>query len=139
MAEACMQEFDKDGEFGTRRSHSITGWHQPKYGGKAAGRDFRNHLRDCMRHLKFKPCLADPDIWMRPATKADGTEYYEFVLLYVDDALCISENAESVLRNEIGKYFKLKEESIGPPKIYLGGKMRLVTLENGSKAWAFSS
>ena len=59
--------------------------------------------------------------------------------MYVDDALCISENAEEVLRNEIGKYFKLKEESIGPPKLYLGGHMRQVVLENGSTAWAFSS
>ena len=87
-----------------------------------------------MRHLKITPCLADPDIWMRPAIKADGSEYYEYVLLYVDDALCISENAEGVLRNEIGKYFKLKEGSIGPPELYLGGHMRLVTLDNGVKA-----
>ena len=68
------------------------------YGGKAARRDFRNHLRDCMRHLKFEPCLADPDVWMRPAKRADNTEYYEFVLLYVDDALHISENVENILR-----------------------------------------
>ena len=24
------------------------------YGGKSAGRDFRNHLRSCMRHLDFE-------------------------------------------------------------------------------------
>ena len=46
---------------------------------------------------------------MRPAIKSDGNEYYEYVLLYIDDALVISENAESILRNEIGKYFELKE------------------------------
>ena len=92
-----------------------------------------------MTHLKFKPCLADPDVWMRPAIKADGTEYYEYVLLYVDDALCISENAEHILRHEIGKYFKLKEESIGPPKLHHGGHMRKVILENSVNAWAFSS
>ena len=109
------------------------------YGGKAAGRDFRNHLRHCMRHLGFTSCLADPDVWMRPAIKSDGTEYYEYVLLYTDDTLVISENAEAILRNELGKYFELKQESIGPPKIYLGGHMRKVTLENGAKAWAFGS
>ena len=109
------------------------------YGGKAAGRDFRNHLRSCMSHLGFTSCLADPDVWMREATKSDGTEYWEYVLLYTDDALVISENAESILRNEIGKYFELKPESIGPPKIYLGGHMRKVKLDNGAHAWAFSS
>ena len=39
------------------------------YGGKAAGRDFRNHLRSCMRHLGFTSCLADPDVWFRPGIK----------------------------------------------------------------------
>ena len=109
------------------------------YGGKAAGRDFRNHLRSCMSHLNFKPCLADPDVWMRPAIKSDGNEYYEYVLLYTDDALVVSENAESILRDELGKYFELKQESIGPPKLYLGGSVRKVTLDNGVDAWAFSS
>ena len=78
------------------------------YGVKAAGRDFRNHLRHCMRHLGFTSCLADPDVWMRPSIKSDGTEYYEYVLLYTDDTLVISENAESILRNELGTYIELK-------------------------------
>jgi len=33
----------------------------------------------------------------------------------------------------------LKPGSIGPPKIYLGGKVSQVDLPNGSKAWAFSA
>jgi hypothetical protein len=109
------------------------------YGGKASGRDFRNHLRSCMQHLGFQSCLADADVWLRPATKSDGSEYYEYVLLYTDDALVISENAERILRNEIGKYFDLKEGSIGPPDIYLGGKVSKVTLENGTRAYSFSA
>ena len=52
--------------------------------------------------------------------------------MYTDDALVVSENAEKVLRDELGRYFTLKEESIGPPKIYLGGSMRQVELENGT-------
>ena len=40
---------------------------------------------------------------------------------------------------QIHPKFTLKEESIGPPDIYLGGKMREVILENGIKAWSFSS
>ena len=69
----------------------------------------------------------------------EGNEYWEYVLLYVDDALVVSANGEHVLRNEIGKYFDLKEDSIGPPKIYLGGKVSKVTLANGMQAWSFSS
>ena len=109
------------------------------YGGKASGRDFRNNLRSCMQHLGFDSCKADPDVWMRPATKSDGSTYYEYVLLYVDDALVVSENPERILREELGKYFELKEASIGPPDIYLGGKVSSVTLENGVKAFSFSA
>ena len=108
------------------------------YGGKSAGRDFRNHLRECMAYLKFTPCLADPDVWTRIALKANGSEYWEYVLLYVDDALVISENGKDILVNQIGKYFTMKPGSIGPPSLYLGGHMRNVTLENGVKAWGFS-
>ena len=90
-----------------------------------------------MDHLGFKSCKADPDVWMREATKSDGSEYWEYVLLYCDDTLAISERGEHVIRNEIGRYFELKEESIGPPDIYLGGKLRKVQLENNVYAWAF--
>ena len=109
------------------------------YGGKSAGRDFRNHLRECMDHLGFRSCPADPDVWMRPAVKSDGSEIWEYCLLYVDDMLVVSERGEEVIREEIGKYFVVKPDSIGPPSLYLGGHVRLVTLENGVKAWAFSS
>ena len=68
-----------------------------------------------------------------------GKEYYEYVLLYVDDVLVISVNADNVLQKEIGQHFVLWGESIGPPSQYLGGKLCEVTLENGTKAWAFGS
>ena len=68
-----------------------------------------------MEFLNFNLFLADPDVWMRPAIKSNGNTYYEYILLYVDDALVVSENAESILHNELGRYFHLKEESIGPP------------------------
>lgn len=71
--------------------------------------------------------------------KADGPHNYEYVLLYTDATLVISENAEKVLRPEIGKYFVLKEESIGEPNIYLVGTMRKVQYENGVEAWPFGS
>jgi hypothetical protein len=89
--------------------------------------------------LGFKSCLADPDVWMREITRADGSKVWEYVLLYVDDCLIISDRAEATLLNEIGKFFELKEESIGPPDIYLGGKVRQIELSNGVKAWAFGS
>ena len=87
-----------------------------------------------MHHLYFWPCPADPDVWMRLAQKGDGAPYYDDVLLYVDDALVVSDNAESIVRKEIGRFFELKEASIGPPKMYLGAGIRKVKIDNGPGA-----
>ena len=40
---------------------------------------------------------------------------------------------------EIGRYFNLKEYSIGPSTQYLGGKLSEVELENGQKCWVLGS
>ena len=108
------------------------------YGLKNAGADFRNHLRDCMKHLGYISCAADPDVWMRSAKKEDGSEYYEYVLLYVDDCLCVSEDPKNALM-KISKYFPMKPSSLGPPKVYLGGKVSQVILPNGVKAYSYSA
>ena len=46
--------------------------------------------------------------------KANGTTYWDYVLLYADDDLVISDNAKHILENEIGKYFTMKPISVGP-------------------------
>ena len=84
-----------------------------------------------MGRLGFTSSRADPDVWFRLSKRSTGEEYYEYVLLYVDNVLVVSEKAEAVLQKEIGKDWILKEESIGPPSKYLGGKLREVTLESG--------
>ena len=125
-------------EFGLENVGKVALIHRAFYGGKKAGSNSRNHLRSCTRYLDFTSCLADPDVWTRPAKKTDSTSYYEDILLYTDEALVFSPHAEETLK-ELGRYFELKEESMGPPKIYLGGHCRKVQLENGVKAWDFSS
>ena len=92
-----------------------------------------------MEHLGFKLCLEDDDVWHRPSIKPNGDEYWEYILLYTNDFLVISEFGEDILRKELKPYFKLKEESIGHPTIYLGGKVSKVALPNGVVAWAFST
>ena len=92
-----------------------------------------------MEHLGYTSCLADPDLWMRKAYK-DGSEeaYWEYTLLYVDDALCVSEHPEAQLE-ELNKYFRLKPGSIQPPKLYLGAKTAQTQLPNGTVAWGISA
>eukprot|EP00804_Cyclotella_cryptica_P019398 CCRYP_006588-RA/>CCRYP_006588-RA protein AED:0.13 eAED:0.13 QI:0/0/0/1/0.75/0.6/5/0/864 len=108
------------------------------YGLKSAGASFRHHLADCMKHLGYTPCLADPDLWMKPEVRPDdGVAYYAYILCYVDDILSIAHNAEDVLRR-LDKYFMLKPGSLGDPDIYLGAKLKKMKLPNGVEAWAMS-
>ena len=75
---------------------------------------------------------------LTPATRPDdGFKYYEYVLLYVDDCLAISHNAMSVLKR-LDNFFQMKPGSIGDPDIYLGAKLREVTLNNGVTCWSMS-
>lgn len=108
------------------------------YGLKSAGNSFRNHLADCMRHLGYVSCKADPDLWMKPEVRpSDGFKYWAYILLYVDDALALHHDAEAEL-HKLDKYFKMKDGSIGDPDFYLGAKLRKVRLSNGVEAWSAS-
>ena len=53
---------------------------------------------------------------MRKSVQEDGiTKYYNYVMFYTDYCLLISDCSEAVLLNDTGKYFSLKESSIGDP------------------------
>jgi hypothetical protein len=108
------------------------------YGLASAGYSFSAHLASCMRHLKYIPCKADPDLWLRQDVHPDGEKYYRYILLYSDDILSIGVNAESELKR-IDHYFKMKDGSIGDPDIYLGTKLKPIVLPNGVVAWGMSS
>ena len=56
-------------EFGIKNVNKVALIHKALYECKSAERDFRNHLRSCMRHLNVVFCSADPDVWMRDAKK----------------------------------------------------------------------
>ena len=109
------------------------------YGGKSAGADYWRHVRKAMSEMGFESCKADPDVWLRPGTKPDGSEYWQYVLLYVDDIIAIMEEPEKFIRTELGARFNIKEKSIGKPSQYLGNKVSEVTLANGTTCWSFSS
>jgi len=108
------------------------------YGLKSAAQAFRSFLADNIAELGFFPSEADPDVWMRPAVKDDGvTEYYEYILCYVDDILCMSMKAMEVMQ-ELQVRFKFKKDEIIPPETYLGAKVRYRQL-NGKWMWTLSS
>ena len=84
------------------------------YGLKSASASFRSFMAKHFDKLGFKSSHADPDVWMRPVKKASGEEYYKYLVNYVDDILCISEQATKVL-NDLQKIggIKYKKDKIG--------------------------
>jgi hypothetical protein len=67
------------------------------YGLKSASAAWRAHLAQSMSDLGFTPCQADPDVWMKMATKPDGFQYWEYVLIYVDDILAVSDCPSKIM------------------------------------------
>ena len=107
------------------------------YGLKSSGAAFRSFLAETFDNMGFTSSIADPDIWMRPAVKSDGEEYYEYIVCYVDDVLGISEDA-MMLMKEIQKDFKFKKDKIGPPEMYLGAYLEKKVL-NDKDVWTMCS
>jgi len=54
-------------------------------------------------------CKADNDVWYRPSIKPDGTKYYECILVYTDNILCLSMSPKSIL-DYLDQRFLLKPE-----------------------------
>ena len=54
-------------------------------------------------------------MWLRTAIKPGDEEYYEYVLMYVDDILAISIDPTEILKSIEGKTVKYKNVKIAPP------------------------
>jgi hypothetical protein len=94
-------------------------------------------LADRLYDIGYKPTRGDPDVWIRPAVKPDGFEYYEMVLVYVDDIFAIAHSPTKTLE-QIQEEFKFKNDEIALPDMYLGSKLEFQFF-NGVKCWTMSS
>ena len=93
------------------------------YSLKSSGAAFRAYLAEHLdKNLGFQSTIADPDVWRRPAVKADGEEYYEYLLCYVDDVLCVSEDPSFTMR-QIQEKFDFKNDKWHDLDMYLGAKI----------------
>ena len=69
--------------------------------------------------------------------KIDGEEYYEDILVYVDNFLAVSLNAQSIIL-EVAEKLRLNMDKIEPPEVYLGGRLVNNSL-NGKDVWTIPS
>ena len=78
---------------------------------KTYGAAFRAFLADTLGAMGYLPIYADLVLWLRPAVKLDGFEYYEYILFYVGNVLCISHNPRKSMKR-VHEYFNLKPHLI---------------------------
>ena len=88
--------------------------------------------------MNYRPSLADPDVWMRPATKPNGFKYWGYILCYVDDVLVLSHQPQHYI-DGITAVFKLKNDKAEKPDMYLGAQIEEVISNEGTKCWTMPS
>ena len=74
---------------------------------------------------------------MRPEIKLNGTEYYKYALIYVDDVLVISCVPTKTIE-VIKCIFKLKVHKAEPPDMYLGASLEQIERKGVTKCWSMS-
>ncbi len=125
-------------EFGPSRVGQTVVIIRAMYGLKSSGAAWHAQLSETLLGMGFKPSLADPDVWYRAACKEDGFEYYEYLLVYVDDILAIS-HKPGIIMKTIQKQYRLKEEPMAP-KQYLGAVIKQWSIPNELRpVWCMSA
>ena len=72
-----------------------------------------------MLQLSFRPCKADPCVWLR-----EKKDKYEYIAIYVDDLLIASEEPQKII-HDLKEKFKLKIKGDGPLEYHLGCDYKL--------------
>lgn len=124
-------------EFGTDEG-SVMKVVRAWYGLKSSGAAWHAMLSQTMHDLGYQRCKADYDVWLRPNRKQDGFEYYEYVLIFVDDILAISHEPMETM-TKLAELYELKNDSIVKPDRYLGGNVGTYDLPDGTTCWYTSA
>ena len=108
------------------------------YGLQTSANAWRTHMCSTLKEMGFEHSLADNDFWLRRDMKPDGTPYYSYILVYVDDILIVSCSPEKYMHT-LSQHYYVKESSISPPKLYLGTQYKQVMDRTGRPAWSSST
>ena len=100
------------------------------YGLKSASAAWRHHFASTITNdLGYKSTIADQEVYLKPKVKPDGTKYYAYLIVYVDDVLSIDFNPKEAI-DKISNVFRIKEGSVQSPDMYLGMDVRKRTIQD---------
>jgi Reverse transcriptase (RNA-dependent DNA polymerase) len=110
-------------EFGPEHMGKIAFIVKALCGLKTSAFAWRENLSETLQlSFEFTPCYADADVWMRPAVRLDGTEYYEYIFVHTDDLLVLSTNPLEIFMY-LDQHYMLKPGSIGKPNQNIGSEV----------------
>jgi hypothetical protein len=108
------------------------------YGLRTSGASWRQMLSDTLVHqFGYPQSRGDPDVYLRRRSRLHDSDYYELVLVFVNDILRISHDFKEFM-DQIGKVYDLRG-SVEEPKIYLGSNIPQSQLHGGTLALDMSS
>ena len=88
--------------------------------------------------MDFVPTVADPDFYHRRVMKYNGEEYYELLLLYVDDVLCCLHNTQLIMYT-LALIYDIKDGLVVLPRIYLSSEIKKYQVRSGKSHWRMLS
>ena len=89
------------------------------YGLKTSAKAWREFFGKSLKEMGYTSCIADPDVWMKPAVNKGGYKYWSYMLVYVDDCLSVHHDPGPEME-ELKSCYKLKNDKYGEPDRYLG-------------------
>jgi hypothetical protein len=107
------------------------------YGLRSSGSAWHAHFSDHLRTMGFTPSRADMDMWYRRQTRPNGSEYYEYLVVYVDDVLIVSHDPQAIVKDIQSRPYELKGG--GAPDTYLGATIGRYKLTGELETWYMSS
>ena len=81
------------------------------YGIKSAGLSYILFIPRNLDEMRFTSCVSDPYVWRMPSVKSDSSEYYKYVMTYVDDIIDVSMYTVSII-DKIERFERLKNDKI---------------------------
>ena len=110
------------------------------YGLKTAAASWRSHFQDTILNvLGYKLTYSDNDVYIKERLRKDGSKYYSYLIIYVDDVLCIDENPKVII-DHIATVYRVKDGSVKEPSRYLDKNIKKwsYTAMNGESMTAYA-
>lgn len=110
------------------------------YGLKSVGASWRAHLAEEIRLMGFTTTITDNDVYRRAQIDQEGKNYYEYLVVYVDDRICLLHDPNKYM-DHLKNTYRLRDIKV--PNKFLGSDVKEWSYQDDEgihrKCWALVS